>query len=1035
MSMTRNAISVLIIGMSWAGSLFAQDQTGSITGRVVDNSNLQPIASANVIIEGMAFGAVSGSTGAFVINEVPAGTHQLTARVIGYAPLTQEVTVTGGETATVDFSLQIQALVMEDIVATGYGTQERLSITGSVATIDATEADVGVILNVNQMIDGRISGVRITQNGGEPGSGQQIRIRGGTSISASNEPLYVIDGIPISNINTEADGIGIGGTASLARSPLNLLNPSDIETITILKDAAASAIYGSRAANGVVLITTKGGAVGAVQFEYNGYVATSSPANSLDLLNGAEYRQFVQEQVTAGNLDPSRLANLGSANTDWENAVSRSAFTQNHNLVFSGGSQASRFRASLNYMDQDGIVLNNGFERIQGRLNGTQSAFNDRLRLDLRLTSSHTENNYLPSQNTGGFEGAVFQNMVIYNPTRPVMMTDPDTGEEVFFELGPGVQSARNPVALAEQIEDFASTSRTLGSLSASLDLLTSLTAQVVFGVDRSASNRRTFLPASSPVGAEFNGRALQQSREKTDITLQTTLTWQQDFGQDHGFDVVGGFETADYQLRTFSAEARDFLTDAFSFSNLTAGGERPIVNSFQEDIRILSGFGRANYSYKDRYFLTGVLRYDGASNFGAGNKWATFPAVSASWRISEEGFMADGPFSELRLRGGWGLQGNPAVPAFSSLIALGPGSEAVFGEESFVGVGPTQNPNPNLKWETTEQVSVALDFGFANNRIAGTIEGYVKNTRDLLLTVDVPQPAAVSTRLENIGKVRNRGFEASLDAVLTDRPNLNWRAGLVFDLNRNKVVDLGARTFIPNGGVSGQGQSGQSSQRLLPGFPTGTFWGPEFVGVDEMGRQLFNKYEIQFDADGNIISRELIGTTTQPTGDDFLVIGDATPSFAFGINSRLTWGKFDASFLVQSEIGQDVLNNTALVYSTKGNVLQDKNFLRSALTDPIGLFEPAIFSDRWIEDGSYLRLQNLSVGYTFRWSGTGTVRVYASSDNLFLITGYSGYDPQVYSGSDANRDPDGLGRSTPGIDYLSYPRARTFSFGINLNI
>jgi iron complex outermembrane receptor protein len=256
-----------------------------------------------------------------------------------------------------------------------------------------------------------------------------------------------------------------------------------------------------------------------------------------------------------------------------------------------------------------------------------------------------------------------------------------------------------------------------------------------------------------------------------------------------------------------------------------------------------------------------------------------------------------------------------------------------------------------------------------------------------------------------------------------------------VFDLNRNEVVGLGDRTFIPLGGVSGQGQSGQSSQRLLPGFPTGTFWGPEFVGVDEAGRQLFNKYEITFDDDGNIISRTLVGTTTQPTGDDKLVIGDATPSFAFGISSQLSWGKFDASFLVQSEIGQDVLNNTALVYSTKGNVLQDKNFLRSALTDPIGLFEPAIFSDRWIEDGSYLRLQNLSVGYTFRWSGTGTVRVYASSDNLFLITGYSGYDPQVYSGSDANRDPDGLGRSTPGIDYLSYPRARTFSFGVNFNI
>ena len=839
----------------------------------------------------------------------------------------------------------------------------------------------------------------------------------------------MIDGVAISNTQTEA-GLpddALSGSASLPRSPLNLLNPADIEKITILKDAAAAAIYGSRGANGVILIETKQGTAGGVSFEYDGYAAASSPASYLDVLDGNEYRQFIQDQVAAGNLSASRLDGLGSDNTDWEREVTQSAITQNHNLSFTGGTQATRFRASLNYMDQKGIVRNNGFERFQGRLNGSHSAFNDRLRLDLRLTSSHIENNYLPSQNTGGFEGAVFNNMVAYNPTRPVMTTDPDTGEPIFFELGPGVQSSRNPVAAAEQIEDFASTTRTLGSLTTQLDLMSNLTAQVTLGVDVSSSVRRTYLPASNPIGAQWNGRALQQSRDKTDLNFQALLTLDQPIGLDHRVEVVGGFEGGDFQLRTFNAEARDFLTDAFSFSNLTAGGTRPIVGSFQEDVKLMSVFGRANYSYKDRYFVTGVVRVDGASQFGPDNKWSTFPAISASWRISEEDFMADGPFSELRLRGGWGLQGNPAVPPYSSLITLAAsdGASAVFGEESFTGVGATRNPNPALKWEETEQINVAIDFGVANNRIAGTLEYYIKNTTDLLLDVDVAQPAVVSTRLENVGEIRNKGFEASLDALLMNRPNLSWSAGLVFDLNRNEVVDLGGRTFITTGQISGQGQSGQTSQRLIPGESVGTFWGPQYMGVDAQGRQQFNQYDVTRDENGREISRELVGQTAQPTGDDFLAIGDANPDFSLGLSNQLDFGNFDFSVLLLSEVGQDVFNNTALVYSTKSNALQDKNFLSEAISDPIGILEPAIFSDRWIEDGSYLRLQNLTFGYTFQLPGFATgrlARVYASGDNLFLISGYSGYDPKTHAEA---------GLASRGIDYLAYPRARTFTFGV----
>lgn len=1025
--LTRAAVWALLAGLSSVGSLFAQDQTGRIQGRVTDAMSQRPIQNATILIQGLAIGSVTEASGTFVIDQVPVGTHQVTAQLIGYAPATEEVTVRAGETTTVDFTLQIQAVVMEEIVTTGYGTQRRLAITGSIATITGDDADVGVISNVNQMMEGRIAGLTMVRNNGEPGSDAQIRIRGGTSISASNEPLYVIDGVPIQNVPTEPSGIGVGGGATLPRSPLNLINPSDIESITVLKDASAAAIYGSRGANGVILIETKQGELSRITMEYDGYAAVSSPSSSLDVLNGAEYRAFIEQQVAAGNLQPSRLEGLGTANTDWENELTRSSLTHNHNLTFSGGSQATRFRASLNFMNQDGIVRSNGLERIQGRLNGQHRAWNDRLRLDLNLTSSHVENDYLQFQNTGGFEGDVFQNMVIYNPTHPVTVTDPDTGAEDFFELGGGALSVRNPVALAEQIQDFGSTTRTLGSLKSSLDLLSNLTAQITLGVDRSEGTRRTYFPASNPVGAIWNGLARQVSRDKTDLTFQGLLTLEQAITDDQTLEVVGGYEAADYQIREFGAEARDFLTDAFSFSNLGAGAELVRPFSFQEDSRLVSVFGRANYNINDRYFLTGVLRYDGSSRFGDDHKWSLFPAISGAWRISEEDFMSGGLFSELRLRAGYGLQGNQAVPPYSSLILLeaNDGSRYVFGETPIVGVSPVRNPNPDLKWEQTSQFNLAVDFGLNDNLFSGTLEFYVKNTEDLLLEVAVPQPAAVATRLENIGKVRNIGFEAAFDALLMNRRNLSWQAGIILAHNSNEVVDLGGATFITTGGVSGQGQSGQVSQRIMPGHPLGTFFGPEFAGVDDEGTQLFNQYEVTRDEDGNEISRTLVGQTTTPTGDDFVVLGDANPDLTASLHSQLNWGGFDASVLFRAEMGQEVFNNTALVYSTKGNALQDKNFLRSALDDPIGLFEPAIFSSLWIEDGSFLRLQNLTIGYTFQlpaFTGGRTARVYASGDNLFLITGYSGYDPEVHVSS---------GLASRGIDYLAYPRARTLTLGV----
>lgn len=1030
MAAVRYLIPALVGGILWAGSLGAQ-ATATIAGTVVDSTSRQPLTGVTVIVEGTQRGAVTGSDGTFRLTGVPTGTVSVRARRIGYISQAKTIVLGTSGTASVTFELPASASVLEGVVVTGYGSQRRVAVTGSIATIDADAANVGVITNVDQMIQGRAAGVNMVQNSGEPGGGAQIRIRGGTSISASNDPLYVIDGIPVNNISTESAGLGVSGEPPLPRNPLNSLNPSDIASVTILKDAAA-AIYGTRAANGVVVIETKKGLSSGSNIEYEVSAGKASMRSHVPVLSASEYRNFVTEQVQAGKVPASVLANLGQANTNWEDALTRSATTVNQNLSFSGGSPTTQYRASVNVMDQEGVVIDNGFKRYQARLNGTHNALSNRLRLGLNLTGSQVANDYLPFENTGGFEGGVFLNAITFNPTQPVSVTDAN-GVSKFFEV-PGQTSVRNPVALASQVQDVGKTTRILGNMSADLDLLSSLTGRVVLGVDRFDANRNTYFPRANPYGAEFNGRARQANRNNTSKTLQTTLTLHPDFSGNQDFDILGGYEFVENNLTEFSAESRGFLTDAQGYNSLSSGSSVQPLFSQRQDSRIIGFFSRANYGYKEKYFLTGVVRKDGASAFGIGNKWAVFPAISASWRLSQEEFFPRGPFSELKLRAGWGKQGNPGVPPYASLILLAAdgGSRYVFGEKAVTGFSPTQNPNPNLKWEETAQTNVALDYGFMENRFNGSVEYYIKNTSDLLLTVPVAQPAVSSTRLENIGKTRNKGLEFSLDGQLVRRNAFDWTGGVVFDVQRNEVVDLGGRNFIATGRVSGEGQSGQNSQRIIPGQPIGTFYGPEFIGVTSEGKEEFNKYEVTRDENGRELTRKLVGKTLEPGGDDYVIIGDANPKFSIGFNSRINFLRnFDASFLINSQQGNDVFNNTALVYATKHNAANGKNFIASALNDGVAITEPQKYSSRWIEDGSFIRIQNVTIGYTFdlpRFTGAGRrSRVYFSADNLALFTNYSGYDPEVHTDASINSV------ATRGIDYLHYPRPRTFTGGLRV--
>ena len=1024
MAVTRSALAVMLGAILVASPLAAQNATGIVTGRVVDSASRQPLSAVSVRVVGTTNGALTRMDGSFTISLVGAGTHQVRASRIGFSAQTRTVTVQAGGTVTVEIAMAPQAAVLSDIVVTGYGTQRRESITGSVTTVNTEEANVGVITNANQLLQGRVAGVQITTNNGEPGGGAQVRVRGGTSIQASNDPLYVVDGVPLQNESSVAGAGTPGVNRALNRNPLNSVNPNDIETMTVLKDASATAIYGSRGANGVVLIQTKRGSRGTSALDFDTYVAASNPARKLNFLTGDQYRTFVQAQVAAKNLPTSQLALLGTANTDWEKELTRTGYATNHNLAFSGGSQQTQYRASLNYFDQQGVVISNGLKRYQGRLNAQHAAIDGRLNLDLNLTASRVQNQFLAMENGGGFRGGVFTNMAIFNPTNPVSVTDSKTGVTTYFEMGPGSQDVRNPVALANQISDQAPENRVLGNLTGTLTLFPGVTAQTTLGADYTDAVRQTYIPRISPAGSEFSGVARQAQRSLQNLNFQQLLTLTPNIGNQQEFEVVGGYEYSRFDNQGFEAVVNGFITDAFQANNLGAGTQAAslLPISYLQESRLASFFARATYGIADKYFLTGVVRRDGSSRLAEGHKWATFPALSASWRLSNENFMKGGRFSNLALRAGWGRQGNQAIQPYATqlLLRTDAGAKYPFGTGITTGLSATQVQNPDLKWETAEQTNVGIDWGVKSDRITGTIDVYQKTTRDLLLTVPVPQPAVVNQQIQNIGSVRNRGLEGAIDARLVDGPSMSLSSGIVLSVERNVVQSLGDAKFITTGDVSGLGQSGRKAQRLIPGEALGTFWGPKLISVNTKGQQVFSCAR----TDADCVS----GQTFSPAAADEGIIGNANPKFSIGFRSNGTRRKFDASWLWRGEFGRDVFNNTALVYSTKGNAVQNRNFLASALTDPIGINESAIFSSRWIENGRFVRLQNATIGYTFTLpamlGGGRSTRVYLAGDNLLLFTPYTGYDPEVFIDR---------GVATRGIDYLTYPRARTFTTGAHI--
>ncbi|WP_412061256.1 SusC/RagA family TonB-linked outer membrane protein [Rubrivirga sp. IMCC45206] len=1026
------------------GTPDATAQSRTVTGTVTDANSGDTLPFVNVIIQGTTRGAATNIDGEYSI-AVDGPDAVLVYRFLGYVEHVETV----GSRSVIDVALAEDSNILDDVVVVGYGTQRRGDVTASVSTVDIDDANEGLISAPTDFLEGRVAGVNVIENGGEPGANVSVRIRGGTSITASNEPLYVIDGIPISNDNVTPGGAGEASNGP-PRNPLTLINPNDIASMTVLKDASATAIYGSRGANGVVLITTKNGASGQVSVDYEGTTSFSSASNNYDVLTGDEYRSFVTQNASifgAGALaGPDGSIDFNNTNSDFVDAIFRTAVSQSHNLSFGGGTPTTQYRASLSYLDQQGIVISSGLERVTARLNANNQLFDNKLRLGLNLTSALTDDDFVPANDVGGFEGGLFQNALQYRPVAPIYS---DASGDGFYEV-PNQRSFRNPVALAEQIDETARTVRTLGNISAELELVDGLTASLNVGGDRSVGTRRSYIPGASPLGEPYasattnGGSGYRRTLERTSATLSTYLTYASRLGQDTNFDILGGYEYQSFNVSETSVQASGFVTDVTADDLLQSGAliqvngnaAGPGTFSYRGENLLASFFTRTNLNYGDRYYLTGSLRYDGSSRFSEDNRYALFPAVSGAWRITEEPFFDGGTaVTDLRLRAGYGVVGNQAIGDYLFLPLLGanPANSAVLNGVIVPGYAPTQLANPDLQWEEKEEVTVGLDYRLLSDRLYGSVEFYRNTTNDLLLQVPI-LASVVSTQLQNVGSLRNTGVDLALDALLFENDAASFTLGFTFNTNQNEILDLGGATQLLTGNVSGEGQSNVQTLLLTPGEQFPVFYGFEWTGEFQNGTAVYNDYNpVDLDGDGVIgpLERELVGTTQSPDDGDRVKLGSPRPDFTYGIRLNGTVGDFGLRAFFRGEQGRELFNNTALVYGGR-NSAGNRNFLDLDFPADESIEAARVYSSRYIEDASFLRLDQLTLDYRLGnvLPQIRNARVFVTGNNLFVITPYTGIDPEVNAPGASV-----AGISSVGVDYLSYPRARTFTIGVNLGL
>lgn len=990
-------VLLVTVAVLWSSAAWAQEKT--VSGTVTSDAE-GALPGVNVLVKGTSTGTVTDLDGNYRLT-IPEGNDVLVFSSIGYA--NQEVTV--GSQTTIDVVMAEDVQALQEIVVVGYGTQEKKEITSAVTSVQAEDFNGGNVNNPSQLIQGKVAGLVIAKPGGDPTGDFNIRLRGTSSASGSTSPLIIVDGVPGADLNS--------------------IDPNDIASIDVLKDGSAAAIYGTRATNGVILVTTKSGTAGEAKISYNGYIATDVIANQVDVLNASEYRALVNDESFAfsnPNLD------LGSS-TDWFEQVTQTPVSHVHNLSLSGGTEQTKYRVSLNYRDIEALGRNSGFDQLNGRLNLQQKAINDRLTIDIILGT--TNRNLVgfdqPDTDIGGNAdetnndgNPAFRQATIYNPTAPVFSDNDAFGG---YYQAPGSFDFFNPRAIVDQIQFDGIERNITGNFRASYELIDGLNASAFYSTQRDNTQINAYAPKNSYfIGANSNGSAQRFMREELNQLFEATLNLNKDIGES-SLEVLAGYSYQYLTNETFGVSAGNFLTDAFTYNNLGASEDlarniSPFFDSFKESSTLIAGFGRVNFNYNDIFYVQGIVRREGSSKFGEENKWAWFPAASAGLNVAS---LVDIPAVDLlKLRIGYGVTGSLPTENYVSLARLRPVGQFFYQGNYIQAYGPGSNPNPFLKWERKGEINVGLDFTMFNFRLNGSIDVYDRTTTDLLFNVEVPVPPnQFNQTLLNLGELNNRGVELTLDALVIENDDFSYNAGFNFALNRTELVslsseefDFGDERFLANLGAPGLNAT--PLIRVKEGEPLGQIWGPRYLGINE---------------DGSWNLEDVNGDGTIDRADE-MVIGNGLPDFTFGLNNTFNYGRWDLNFFLRGSIGHDLVNTFRAFYEVP-KAISGYNILKSATEGEISrLTEDAKFSSLHVEDASFLRLDNATLGYNFdtdNVSFLSQLRLYVAAQNLFTITNYTGVDPEV-------RFDDGGNQLAPGIERRNtYFLNRTYTLGVNI--
>ncbi|WP_020603732.1 SusC/RagA family TonB-linked outer membrane protein [Spirosoma spitsbergense] len=986
-------VLLLLLGQSYA---FAQ--TSRITGKVTGPDN-EGLPGVNVQVAGTTTGTATDAAGNFVLNAP--GTASLIFSNIGYT--SQTVPVNGRTDVNVQLSEDLKTL--NEVVVVGYGTQKKTDVTGALTAISTKEFAQQPITRLDQVLQGRAAGVQVTQANGAPGGDARIRVRGANSVLGDNNPLYVIDGY-------------VG-------ADFNFINPSDIATIQVLKDAASTSIYGSRGANGVVIITTKRGAKG-IKVMYEGQASVSNVIKRYDVLPAGEFAEIVNTRATAtGSTPPFSAAQVAdykqNGGTDWQSLIFRRGSGQQHQVTVSGGSDKSTFLISGNYVGQKGIVENSDFKRYILRTNLT-TQLNDKLSLRLNLSGTKTQNH-----NTNG-GGALIQ-VLAWAPTTPAYGTD---GQPTFTD--PIGSVARNPLdhLYDQSINADRATFNVIGGLNYRLPIK-GLSFDVQYAVNYLNAQNLNF------TGQRLSNNNPNANRYSADlVTLQNTnnLTYNLNVGN-HSITAVGVLETQQFTNRNFTATATGLRFPQLGFDNIGGNSAASVASGYQK-WTLFSLLGRVNYAYKDRYLVTAAVRRDGSSKFGPDNKYSVFPSVALGWRLSEEKFIKDlNVFSNLKLRGSWGMTGSQAINPYATLSPYNTVFVAFNNTAAVAGVNQGNQGNQNLKWETTRQTDVGVEMEFMNGRIHIEADYFHKNTTDLLLNAALPSYAGGGTQTRNIGEVENKGFEFTLGGTPVRSTDFQWETNLNLSTLKNRVISLGGLARLGTGTGVGAGMSTTNEFMLMPGEPLGSYWGLNYLGTFKPNEADLAAKFGRVPGDPRYEDRNGDNSITT---DDFQIIGRAFPKLTGGWNNTFTYKGLTLNVFFNAVFGVDKLNYTrAAALSGSGDARQ---FILSEIRDYYRpgnetsdipaftrTYQPFTQSSRFIEDGSFVRLKNVSLSYNLPTAFTknkGTIRVFFSATNLLTFTTYKGPDPES-SNVGSNLD------TAIGIDYGSYPNAKNYTLGLNL--